>query len=382
MDSLASGKKPHFSGEAAVVYIVIFSPSYGGAEVRFFDIFRGLRQGGVDVRYVAPSSLTKQLIQDFEPSADIRQNIVSIESGPGWSRLRFSLSFRRFLNTVPHGSIFHYPLTCLWPLHLFRRDYITMSFLDCSSVPSLFNRKKTSAWAWLSLFFTRKSDILSPAIFAKLSDHPRAPSMRLTPGGTFLLPRLSDAGQRLPIVCFFGRLAPLKGVPDFFDVLPNLWLCLKGKVPDNFRFVVAGYGPLEDYVKERTEQAVRIGVPVSYIGFVKSNELLSRASVFLSLQEVTNYPSRIVAEALVSGCSVIVRDTGDSRSFGNRIPGLFYCGSALSPGELSLLIVNIVNDYSDDQMLTKLISESAVSQFGSLKYLEYFKNTFSKVDGL
>lgn len=380
IDSSASGKKPHFSGEGAVVYLVLFSPSYGGAELRFFDIFRGLRQGGVDVRYVAPSSLTKQLIHDFEPNADIRQNIVSIESGPGWSRLRFSISFRRFLNAVPHGSIFHYPLTCLWPLHLFRSDHITMSFLDCSSVPSLFNRKKTSAWAWLSLFFTRKSDILSPAIFAKLSNHPRAPSMSLTPGGTFLLPRVSDAGQRLPIVCFFGRLAPLKGVPDFFDVLPDLWLCLKGKVPESFQFVVAGYGPLEDYVTERTEQAVRIGVPVRYIGFVKSDELLSRASVFLSLQEVTNYPSRIVAEALVSGCSVIVRDTGDSRSFGNGIPGLIYCDSSLNSTELSVLIIRIINDYLNNKILTKIISEFAVSKFGSLMYLDYFKKMFGKAD--
>ena len=42
-------------------YIVVTSPSYGGAEKRFFDIFTSLRRRGVDVTLISPTNLVEQL---------------------------------------------------------------------------------------------------------------------------------------------------------------------------------------------------------------------------------------------------------------------------------------------------------------------------------
>lgn len=43
----------------------------------------------------------------------------------------------------------------------------------------------------------------------------------------------------------------------------------------------------------------------------------SEATVFLSLQSISNYPSQSVIEALYSGCSVLMTNTGDSYLFGD-----------------------------------------------------------------
>lgn len=358
------------------VYIVVFSPGYGGAEKRFFDIFRGLLNRGFSVKYVAPSSLTEKLLKDFGSDPNLSESVISIDSGPNWNRMKFIKGLWGALKSVPHGSHFHYPLTCLWPLHLLRRDQLSLSFVDCTSTPSLLNKKKTSVWAWFSFFLVKRIDILSPAVLKSLNNHSRENRMTLTPGGTFLLPKTLPTHLRQPKVCFIGRLVPGKGLEDFFDVLPNLWMHLKGDVPNNFSFVIAGYGLLADYAQERVRYFLAQGVPIEYAGFVDAEDLLSKSMIFLSLQVSTNYPSRVVAESLSSGCSVIVRDTGDSRSFGNDIRGLSYCKPSLDAKELSSAIKKSIFDFSIQPHLSQSISESAATRFGSSGYLDYFMNIF------
>ena len=154
-------------------HIVVVSPSYGGAEKRFFDIFTALRRAGDDVVFVAPTSLSERLHADHPDRADVLQAVHAIPL-QGWSRLRFMIKWWRELRYHKSGGHYHYPLNCLWMLHLGRRDRVTMSVADCTSVPGPFARKRTSVWAWVAFRFADRIDVLSPAILSHSRAHATA----------------------------------------------------------------------------------------------------------------------------------------------------------------------------------------------------------------
>ena len=59
-------------------FIVVVSPSYGGAERRFFDVFTELRRAGVDVCMIAPSTLLDNLIADHPDRGDVFASLISV----------------------------------------------------------------------------------------------------------------------------------------------------------------------------------------------------------------------------------------------------------------------------------------------------------------
>lgn len=354
-------------------YIVLVSPSYGGAEKRFFDVFTSIRRSGEDVLLVAPSSLIDQLKADHQDRQDVLTALVSVTMG-AWSRLEFVRRFRRLLQSFPLGCSYHYPLNCLWPLHLGRGDRVSMSVVDCTSVPGPFASKRTNVWDWISFFFVAKIDVLSPAIFSAMKRYSMAVRMSLTPGGTYLVPSPSVTSGKFPTIVFLGRLVPGKGVDNFLDVLPALWLGLSEMVPPGFEFQIAGYGSLQGHVAARVQTLARSGVPITFIGYAFAEPLLARSAVLLSMQEFTNYPSRVVAEALLAGCGVIVRDTGDSREFGDDLPGLVYCHGNLDAREMTTQLASLLNSVMLDPGFADKVRAAALERFSSKHYIDYFRD--------
>ena len=353
-------------------YVVLVSPSVGGAERRFFDIFTRLRRSGADVSLIGPSSLIDQLVAEHPERSDLVPSLLSVPMG-GWSRPTFVRRYRRLLATLPRRTRFHYPLNCLWPLHLGRGDRVSMSVADCTSVPSPRSRQRTSVWAWLAFFFVSRIDVLSPSIFAAMRGYRAAAKMSLTPGGTFLAAAPGGERAKLPNVVFLSRLVEGKGIGDLLDVVGAVWAALRGRVPDAFRFQIAGYGPLEHAIAERIGALAKSGVPIEFLGYAAADRVLPAAAVLLSLQEVTNYPSRVVAEALMAGCAVIVRDTGDSREFGSDLPGLVYCDARLDAQELAGQLATLVDRVLHTPGFAADIRRAAGARFSGDDYVDYFR---------
>ncbi len=353
-------------------YIIISSPSYGGAEKRFFDIFTSLARNGMDAFFVAPERLIQQLKRDHHDREDIFPLLLGLTIAK-WSRLAFILALRRLLSTIPEGASYHYPLNCLWPLHVGRCDHVSMSMVDCTRVPALFGGTVASSWSWLSFFFVAKIDVLSPTIFEALQHSRNAAKMSLTPGGTYLVPPPDRGAFKQSSVVLLSRLIPGKGIDDFLIILPKIWNNLRDRGSLGVTFQIAGYGSLEPWVIGRVAELAEIGVPISFIGYATADDLFAESSVVLSMQEITNYPSRVVAEALMAGCGVIVRDTGDSRKFGNDIEGLLYCSPQLDPQELArqieLLLVRVQHEAGFKESVRKL----AQNKFSAKKYVDYFR---------
>ncbi|MCL6446930.1 MAG: DUF1957 domain-containing protein [Armatimonadetes bacterium] len=118
--------------------------------------------------------------------------------------------------------------------------------------------------------------------------------------------RLKRKKWTQPVVLFFGRLVPEKGVQVLLEALP----AVAGRVP-GVRLTIAGKGPYEGYLRNL---AGRLGVlgRVDFVGYVDDqgrNRLLEQgwAAAFPSLYE----PFGIVAlEAMAAGVPVVVSDTG------------------------------------------------------------------------
>jgi glycosyltransferase involved in cell wall biosynthesis len=210
-----------------------------------------------------------------------------------------------------------------------------------------------------------------------MKNYRTANKMSLTPQGTFVLTPPTIQRSRAPTVAFLSRLVSQKGIDDFLDILPDVWRALKDRIPKGFKFIIGGYGPLQGHVANRVDKLNAVGVPIDFIGYTNATELFACTSVVLSMQEITNYPSRVVAEALMSGCAVIVRNTGDSMHFGNNIPGLFYCEGHLKSTELAEKIERLVGFIINDSKYSITIRASAIQKFGSEECINYFKRILS-----
>ena len=355
-------------------HIIIVSPSYGGAEKRFFDIFTALRRHGDDVALIAPSSLVDRLRSDHPERADELMAVIGVPL-PTWSGIGFMRGFRDLLKTLPRGGHYHYPLNCLWMLHLGRSDRVTMSVVDCTSVPGPFSGKRTSVWAWVAFPFVDRIDVLSPAIRHALARSQRTGRMSLTPGGTYVVAPPASLVPKAPAVVFLGRLVAGKGLDELFDVLPRTWEHLRPQIPSGFELQIAGYGPLESHVVRRVATLASQGLPVRFVGHGEADALLAPAAVALSMQEPTNYPSRVVAEALMAGCGVLIRDTGDSRQFGD-LSGLAYCKAVLDPEEMATKLNELVRTVLADAGFRQRIRQSAIDRFATTAYIEYFHDLF------
>ena len=352
-------------------YIVLISPGLSGAEKRFFDIFCGLLQKGKRIKLIVPSMLAEILRAEY-PERDVFDQVIEIGM-ERWSRTMFVHQFRGLLKHLEKGSLFHYPMNTLPFLHLLRGDQVTMSICDCEVAPSPWKFSKRSFYTYLVALFSRKIDVLSPSILQQAAAQPLLKKkLQLTPGGTYIGGFNGELSEKEPVIAFVGRLEESKGIIDLLRVLPELWARIKDQVPPGFRVSIAGSGSLDLEVGRVVTELQQGGVPVSCHGYVRVIDFIKPVSIVLSLQQCTNYPSRVVAEALLSGASVIVRDSGDSRMFGDTLPGLHYCGFVLEAGEMAGVILSALSRYRADADYAGQVSRASQQAFCSQRYIDYF----------
>lgn len=86
------------------------------------------------------------------------------------------------------------------------------------------------------------------------------------------------------------------------------------KYGGNLSIIIFGRGSLYSEVSEKANQLnMKYGRRVvSFGGQGELIQVLSKASIFLSLQEFDNYPSQSLMEAMLLGCKVIATDEGDT----------------------------------------------------------------------
>lgn len=71
-------------------------------------------------------------------------------------------------------------------------------------------------------------------------------------------------------------------------------------------------GSVEKRVTAMIEQAKHPEV-ISMPGYVNAEDILPKAEIFMSLQDINNYPSQSLLEAIACGCYIVASDEGDTR---------------------------------------------------------------------
>lgn len=361
-------------------FIVIPSLSIGGAEKRFIDIFCALSTNYKASYYlIIPKSLFEKVNAQIKMPEKILTNIIVIGNADD-SLFSFCHKYRRWLEMASvKGMHFHYPLNCLFPLHLLKGHHLTISLTNCYKAPSIFRKSRSLFRQRVTMFFAKKIDVLNSSIYRELNETLFLSRNKLsqTPGGTFVNPSFYSFSNKKPKVGVISRLIDGKGVEEFLDILPRVWAILKGTVPSDFEFFIGGDGPLSSYVKDIVEKLCEHGIPIKYEGFVVPNDFLKDTSIILSLQKVTNYPSRVVAESILSGCHVLVRDSGDSRLFGEEDSSLTYISEKLEPSEIALIIQKKLKLIQNNQGLPLDIRNIGVRKFSDDHTTDYFESIMS-----
>jgi glycosyltransferase involved in cell wall biosynthesis len=356
-------------------YVVVVSNGIGGAEKRFFDTVRGLVAAGEKVCFVAPSSLVEKLLEQSDIGSD--QPWIIPLGVKKWSVVNAVRAVYRFVKAQPKGAHYHYPMSPLFFVHFLRGDTVSISLCNCINVPKLLSFSKTRVLQYLASKYAAHIDVLSPAIKARVARFGLKAKVTLTPGGTYVFPSTEGAAaghHERKIITFMSRLEKFKGVEEYLGVLRSLHRAVDPTL--GLQYVICGDGTLAEYVKRSVIPLAAAGVPVRYVGNVNPGPLLSRSLAVLSLQSVTNFPSRVVAEAAINGCQVLIRDTGDSKAFGDY-PWLTYLKPSLDPLELAREIERIHLKRSSG---TKNANDEAHARtvYSSPLYIDYFRRILSR----
>jgi glycosyltransferase involved in cell wall biosynthesis len=152
---------------------------------------------------------------------------------------------------------------------------------------------------------------------------------------------------------FVSRLTPKKGLNFMFESLK----CINEEL--HITIGIFGAGPMDSYVKENILEIKRNKNLTIHKGFASNTfEIFSDAKYFLSLQDLENYPSQSLMEAMTCGCIPIATDVGETRRLVNESTGLL----VKTPKELADLINSLArkteHDHKKSTAASKLIKES------------------------
>lgn len=200
--------------------------------------------------------------------------------------------------------------------NLFRIPYcftFASNSLDMAGYQSERVKKK-----WQQLFWKAKNiEVLNPT---NSIDHYRGRKF-ISPTSFPYLPEIANIPEqqytnpdREDLVVFCGSFVPQKNPLLAIDGFIDFYERFHAQHP-NAKLAMVGKGGLADTVRERAGQLnEKYGRQlIEIVPDTQLLQLLSRAKIFLSLQDYDNYPSQAVMEAMLFCNATISIDNGDTR---------------------------------------------------------------------
>jgi glycosyltransferase involved in cell wall biosynthesis len=283
---------------------------FGGAERRFARLFTHLHQSGHDITLFCTADAMQRMSELDIDVADARVHVVDLNASSGrlsrkWNRVRGIVGLFAQLR----GGAFDHvhiaanpgPFTFLYSIGARWLPAYSFSLVD-SSPPELLRRSKLQQWfIRRSVRHATRIDCLSRGIAANARRFVPTVSedtLRVSPCSFTDLSRVVTSADRDIDFLFLGRFTPGKGV----DVLADAIAILHQKSERTYSIHVCGHGELP------------VSIPGAQVYVVRDSfAVMSRAKVFLSVQQNNNYPSQSLLEAMASECAVIATDVGETR---------------------------------------------------------------------
>lgn len=362
-------------------FIFLSTIGVGGAEKRFSCLFLYLtRVLNADVHLVLDRRTFDKLSIQPETAEldldDVRLHIYNLKTG---SFVNFSKAVNYFLERQKGPLCAHFPLQVPFILKKNRPSRLLASWV-ATGLPTV--RKSSLSLfvgVWFGLISADVIDVLNPDVLKRLRRIPGIKKkIEITDGGTFIDSRIYKPSRKLDEVVFLGRLEAGKQALRLVRCLPELFSKLANGGFPEVKFKIIGDGDQSREIADELSKPSYEDIPVQTGYSDNPSEILSSASIFLSLQRTSNYPSRSLAEGLASGAFPVVTDAGDTDIFLEGCPHFSYVPIDFSPIDLFHAIANFLGNTKEEKFkISKENAAYASARFTIDRQARYFLNLYS-----
>lgn len=159
-------------------------------------------------------------------------------------------------------------------------------------------------------------------------------------------------GRRDIDILMMARFVPGKGYELLEQAVPHMRIGLS--------MHICGFGPFPPKIP--CAQIYKSDDPL---------EIFSRTKIFLSLQDVENYPSQSLLEAMASGCAIIATDVGETRRLLDESCAILIDSC---PIQLARAVEDLVSDQGKCQRLG-LVAKKKVEECHTIqRFSSYFSD--------
>lgn len=217
------------------------------------------------------------------------------------------------------------------------------------------------------LKYADKVDFLSNDILKSLRqkigyfDEERA---LITPNSFIDYARFYPTYPKKTRIAFCSRLTKFKNP----DMLIEAIRILKKRGITNFEVAIIGEGILLNALKEDAKEQ-KLSNVIFYGGMSNPEEILSRSSIFISIQSDNNYPSQSLIEAMACENAIIASDVGETRLLVTEDEGILIL---LNPVSLADAIEFLIKNPDEGDRLGKSARKKVLKEQTIERFVEYF----------
>lgn len=369
--------------------LILMGNSIGGAEKRFARLYSYLSsQSNHKYTLILPEGLCNELYhQQILTSTD--QNIIKIFAKPLYSlynkKLRIKIADYTFGTTLllapllrqelfskkMQSVLLDFDIIHFCPPHpVLRMPKNKTVILEEPNSQSM-HKPSSQVLKWLhsGAYINCLTRSISQ-VYKKAVSDPKMVERIFTAPCSFI-----DYGQVLVapkerLVAFVGRMEKVKNPEVFVSAIE-----IAAKHRDNFRAVMLGTGRLDQKI---SNLIVKKNLNNILLKTYSSNpfELLSRAALFVSIQEFDNYPSQSLIEAMASGCAVIASDRGETKKLVTDDVG--FC-VPLSAEAVAERIIQMLDNFDRTVLMGHFARAKVMNEHTITRYANYIEGIYRMI---
>ncbi|KIO46920.1 glycosyltransferase [Sanguibacteroides justesenii] len=286
-----------------VVFCTYVTTFLGGAERRFLRIFSNIPQPIQPIIFILQdkNKIAKEVIAPYiSNGVEVRIfsnlfallfNLILVSPlwvcgfRPGW-RLIMVFIVAKLINTKRLLSAVD--TKYIARLNSGKNDISLRKLKFCINISSMVDVLYPSALDEYKRLFPRQSFLLTPGSFTDLN--------------------IFQAGKKEKWIVFASTLTMGKN-PDLY--IKAIQLIKDNIVKFNYKCFVCGDGVLYEEMRSLARELECEDI-ISFTGRVELQNILPKTEIFCSLQDVNNYPSQTLIEAIASGCYCVATNCGDT----------------------------------------------------------------------
>lgn len=176
--------------------------------------------------------------------------------------------------------------------------------------------------------------------------------------------KAAKSGSRRDIdISMIARMTPLKG----HELLRNSLVELEKRNRSGLVVHVCGTGPIEAEIRRSFETVKGQQIHIHFE--LNPFDILARSKVFVSLQNIENYPSQSLLEAMACKCAIVATDVGSTRQLLDES-----CAILIPPNPAAL--ASALQKLLDGRALRDSLGRNAAKRVASTQTIERFAEYF------